>query len=460
MTDVSESASTLVEGTPAPQRPAGASPTLFRVIWRWHFYAGVLVAPVLFTLAVTGATYLFGAEIHDAWNRALLFVSPGPALVPLAEQVRIASEARPDLPVQGLEISSEPDRSTIVTFRVEGERPAPRVFIDPYRGQILGTADHDPVARFFDIVLVIHRELFVGTPGRLVTELVTSWSAILMITGLCLWWPRSKGKVRGVWLPRWPAKPYTLLRDVHALSGAYLLPVLLLIAGTGLFYTIVWGESFHIATRPLFPAKAAAAQPEEPESPATPGKKPADVVPPRVSVDEVVQIAASRFPGRNLSITLPDKPGGGYFVAALNDYARGTYGPMTSTTFQVHRDTGEVTAINDLSQSDRYWWHCWTYPLHVGTIFGPATKIVWLAACFVLAGLPATGLWMWWIRRPPGRSGFPRKPELRLPLWLCGVIGLLCVLLPSFGMSVVLILFLERTTAFVRRANGAGGASA
>ncbi len=31
----------------------------YRAMWRWHFYAGLIVLPVLALMAVTGALYLY-----------------------------------------------------------------------------------------------------------------------------------------------------------------------------------------------------------------------------------------------------------------------------------------------------------------------------------------------------------------------------------------------------------------
>lgn len=428
------------DASPAPS----LRPNLFRVIWRWHFYAGILVAPVLITMAVTGGIYLFGAELHDVWNRSVLFVSPGTHRVPFSEQVRRAAEVFPDQRVESVEVAADARRSTVITLKSDEEGSPPRVFVDPYTGTVLGSATSDPIATFMDVVLQLHRELLVGTSGRIVTELVTSWSVVLLITGLCLWWPRTAGKVRGVWLPRWPAKSYTLLRDVHAISGMYLLPVLLLIAVTGLFYAILWGESFHFVSSQW--TKSNAPSIESKDQPTETEEEPAEhVAPPSVSIDQAVETASKEFPGRNLHITFPGRRQAGYSLSAMNDYARGTYGAMQSTSFAINAETGAVESVQDLASDDRYWWHCWTYPLHVGSIFGPASKIIWLIACCVLAGLPATGLWMWWQRRPPGRSGFPRKPEVSVPLWLAGMIATVCVLLPTMGLSVLLILLIDAT---------------
>ena len=41
----------------------------YRTVWRWHFYAGLLVLPVLCLMALTGGLYLFKDEIDAAVYR-------------------------------------------------------------------------------------------------------------------------------------------------------------------------------------------------------------------------------------------------------------------------------------------------------------------------------------------------------------------------------------------------------
>ena len=50
----------VTRSSPAPLSRA------YRAVWRWHFYAGVLVMPFLMLLALTGALYLFKDEIDQA----------------------------------------------------------------------------------------------------------------------------------------------------------------------------------------------------------------------------------------------------------------------------------------------------------------------------------------------------------------------------------------------------------
>ncbi len=101
---------------------------------------------------------------------------------------------------------------------------------------------------FFRVVLDLHRRLFIGTTGRAVVETVTCWTIILLVTGLFLWFPR-RASVRGCICVRLWAKPYTVLRDLHAIAGVLLVPIALTITLTGLVYSLVWGSGYSYARR-------------------------------------------------------------------------------------------------------------------------------------------------------------------------------------------------------------------
>ena len=64
----------------APDEAAPPASSLYRTVWRWHFYAGLLVLPFLILLAVTGGLYLFKDEINGVIYRAYLTVTPADTL--------------------------------------------------------------------------------------------------------------------------------------------------------------------------------------------------------------------------------------------------------------------------------------------------------------------------------------------------------------------------------------------
>ena len=37
--------------------------SLYRLVWRWHFYAGIFCIPFILSLSISGAIYLFKPQI-------------------------------------------------------------------------------------------------------------------------------------------------------------------------------------------------------------------------------------------------------------------------------------------------------------------------------------------------------------------------------------------------------------
>ena len=67
----------------ASEKPNDISLSLYRAIWRWHFFAGLLVIPFMLNLAVTGSLYLFKDEIDNTAFAYRNVVQPrGEALAP------------------------------------------------------------------------------------------------------------------------------------------------------------------------------------------------------------------------------------------------------------------------------------------------------------------------------------------------------------------------------------------
>jgi len=178
-----------------------------------------------------------------------------------------------------------------------------------------------------------------------------------------------------------------------------------------------------------------------------------------IPLDQIVPKVRAEYPDRIISVTLGESRGrrGGsqpqdanvVRVGAGNDY-NATYGLMVNTNMTVDRQTTEITSRQHNSETE-YFWHALTYPLHVGSIYGAATKFLWFLACLTLMAMPVTGIWMWWERRPKGKSGLPKRQEIRLPIWLITTIGIFCIFLPIAGASVLLILLLEGIYRLIRR---------
>jgi uncharacterized iron-regulated membrane protein len=380
------------------------------------------VGPVLLVVAVTGSLYIFKDELERVIYPDLMFVTPQTATIPLDRQATAVAEAYPGWRVDTVEVEADPTRATSIRIRDQNSQ-SQRVYVNPHTGMIQGALGD---SSFFRVVLAIHRQLFIGTTGRIVVELVTCWTIILLVTGLYLWFPRRREKVRGVLLPRLSAKPYTVLRDLHSISGALLMPIALTMAGTGLLYTWGWGTLYQAASA------ASEGRTEKPRSTSAPNAS-------QLPLDQAVAIVRERAPGA--SFVDVQIPAASYAPLVARARIGERNGPRNRVVLTLDRSTGDVLSRKTSDQFPLLsWWRTtWNYPLHVGSILGTTTKVIWLVACFVLAMLPVLGFWMWWQRRPEGRTGFPRRPERRVPCLLTGVIAIFALLLPAVGVTILLV---------------------
>ena len=94
------------DAQPEPAPRTGRTPEeaeksrFWRTVWRVHFYAGVLVLPVLAMLALTGMTILFDDNILDRTDGSLRLVIPTGTARSMDEQVAAAAAALPGRPLQ------------------------------------------------------------------------------------------------------------------------------------------------------------------------------------------------------------------------------------------------------------------------------------------------------------------------------------------------------------------------
>jgi len=175
-----------VEAAPQADVPAAATQArarLYRTIWRWHFFAGMFVAPVIFVASLTGAIYVFRAELEPLLYPFMTVRadSPSQAPVPYAQQwaaARIAAADDRELLlalVPPLDADSV-DRATLFRYRSDDFLGQSFVYVDPYTGEVTGSIER--YANFFEIVLAIarHRVRNIASAGTASASAVTNAS--------------------------------------------------------------------------------------------------------------------------------------------------------------------------------------------------------------------------------------------------------------------------------------------
>lgn len=437
-------------------------PNFYNLAWRWHFYAGLFVAPFMVMLALTGIIYLFKPQLDSLMYSSLLEVPAGHHTVPADDLLQRVKAAYPQGQVTQYMPPVNAQRSA--QFVVKNAGHELNVFVDPYHGDILG--EQDAKQNLQAIARAIHGELMIGTVGDRLIEMAAGWGVVLVVSGLFLWWPR--GQAEGILWPRLNARGRVLWRDLHAVTGFWGATLLLVMLLSGMTWTGFWGKQY-AAVWNVFPAamwnnvptsdiearslNSATRQtvPWAMENTPMPmsgdhaehmnhGNTHAGPAAPAISLQDVQNIASERKVEPGYSITLPATATGVFTIAVFAD------DPRNDATLHVDQYTGKVLA-------DVRFEHYGTVArateigvmLHEGKMFGTFNQIVVLLICLMILLSAVSGVVIWWKRRPEGKFGVP---PLRhdLPTWKTGVaiMLVLAVVFPLVGASLLVVWLLDR----------------
>lgn len=401
-----------------------AASRTYGILWRWHFLAGVIACPIVFVIALTGALYTFQPEL-DPMVDAQLVVGPSAQHASVDAMVRAATSR--GCTVSGLVLPSARDRAASL-YCLEGERR--RVLVDPYRGDVVGErAAGDTV---FEVIFGLHWDLMLGAPGRVLVEWATSCAMLLLLSGAALWWPRGKRTRGGVWWPRRELRGRQWMRDLHAVAGAYMLPVLFAVTASGLMWTLLAGER---RWHPLTEDAVHEAWDHPPASTPIAGASP-------IGYDAA--LAAARIDRATEPLAVyaqpPLGPTGSYVFLRYDDSSEEAWHAES-----IWVDAYRGVELKRLGWDDRDAFgqlDSVLYSVHVGSLLGLPGRIAVCLAALVLAALCVTGPWMWWKRRPRGKVAAPPRAERRS--WPLGVaIAVLGWLLPTLGVTLVAIVVVE-----------------
>lgn len=222
-----------VDGATQQRRAA-----VYRLIWRWHFYAGLLCIPLVLVLSLSGAIYLFKPQLDARAEQPFLGIAAVGIRLQPDELIARALAAVPDARFLSWRLSSAPDAAQRIDVMAAGvARP---VYLHPYSGEVLATDDggRDLVGFAHDL----HGELLLGRWGSLVVELAACWAIVLLVSGLYLWWPRGRS-LAGVLYPRLHLQGHRFWKDLHSVVGFWITGFTLFLLISGLPWTTVWGGS-------------------------------------------------------------------------------------------------------------------------------------------------------------------------------------------------------------------------
>ena len=423
-------------------------PNFYNTAWRWHFYAGLFVAPFMVMLALTGIIYLFKPQLDSLMYSSLLKVPAGHHTVSADELLQRVKSAYPQGQITQYLPPANAERSA--QFVVKNEGHELNVFIDPYHGDILGEQDAKQTLQA--IARAIHGELMIGTVGDRLIELAAGWGVVLVVSGVFLWWPR--GQSAGILWPRLNSRGRVLWRDLHAVTGFWGAALLLVMLLSGMTWTGFWGKQYAQVWN-VFPAAMWNNVPTSDIEAGSLNNAARQTVPwamentpMPMSGDHAEHMAhggmqhgpAARKVEPGYSITLPTTASGVFTIAVFAD------DPRNDATLHIDQYTGKVLADVRFEQYGAVARATEIgVMLHEGKMFGTFNQIVVLLICLMILLSAVSGVVIWWKRRPQGKFGVP---PLRhdLPKWKTGVaiMLVLAVIFPLVGASLVVVWLLDR----------------
>ncbi|MDO7833842.1 PepSY domain-containing protein [Sphingobium sp. HBC34] len=415
--------------------------SLYRAIWRWHFYAGLIVLPVLALMAVTGALYLYKPEVEAMLYPVNAPAHAGQAQLPPSHIVSIVERNTGAKAIQLLRPAADTENWRVTVRTAQGDSDVN--FVDTFNGRILGRMRNGGAMQ---VIRDLHSLALTGPVGNRLVEVVAGWAILLCITGLYLRWPRRGQPALAI---RGRPGGRLFWRDLHGSLGFASAAVLLFLAVTGMPWTDMWGGGL----RAIIAANGAGrpAMKVNPWAPQVKAALPwtlreggaAAGMPGDIGVDAVAGIAARRGLASGYMLFLPASPGAPYLVSAITTRA--------NDARAITIDAASGAVVQDID------WRMfgpgakaveWGVATHMGQQYGEANRLLMLAGCLCLLLLCLTAPLLWWKRGlstpPPASPG-----ALRVVAGLMLALGLL---FPLTGLSMIAALCGEWLAGRMRRA--------
>lgn len=206
-------------------------------IGRIHLWLGLISGLFVCFLGITGCILAFEREIEDLVQPyRFTKVRQLPTLPPTRLKA-IADQALPGKKAHS--VSYQQGRTTQVIYYNDNPEYYFLVFVNPYTGKVEKVKDMSE--DFFRIIINGHYYLWL--PPEIGQPLLTSATLIfvlLLISGLILWWPKTKAARKQRFTVKLNARWRRVNYDLHNVLGFYMTWIIIFIALTGMVMGFQW----------------------------------------------------------------------------------------------------------------------------------------------------------------------------------------------------------------------------
>jgi uncharacterized iron-regulated membrane protein len=427
--------------------------------WRWHFYAGLYVAPFLIMLAITGLMMLHIANF-DGRDGGRITIPPQGEMHSLTNLQQKVESTYPNATLLEWIGGRAPDQAML--FRIEENGAQTMVAINPYTTDILETWERRN--GWYDFADNVHGTLLLGDFGDRLIEIAAGFGLILVITGIYMWWPRDKSLAQSLKIDL-SLKKRNLIKSLHQGIGFYSVILLVFFLLSGMAWTGIWGGKFvqawstfpaykwsaplsqethegmnHGSTKDVPWALEQTPMPKSGSDVGTPALEPGEI-----TLESVKNYANALGFQNRFHINLP-KNKEGVWTLSQDSMSNDSENPWGDRTMHIDQFSGKILAdvqYKDYSVAGK--------TMAVGISFHMGTMGLWniiLNTLFCLATifLAISGIIMWWMRRPSKAKRLV-APNFgsELPMWKGAAFLMLFVAMafPLVGITLLGLLLVD-----------------
>lgn len=354
-----------------------------KIIHQLHLWLGLASSLILFLICLSGTVLTFQHEIEELLNPEIYHITTSAShqVLPvddLIQQLETHSQGK----VASFVIPKESTRSYLFNVKMRPEdRRGKALYVNPYTGEVLNDSEPKGGGIFF-FFFRLHRWLLLDTEiGRPIVGIATLIFSFLLMSGLYLWWPKSRTHLKNSLKIKLTGNWKRLNYDLHNSLGFYAVGFLLIMSLTGLFWSFEWYRNIGstILLTKVFDRGATA-----------------EVVPAATKLSLSQLLESFPFSGKKL-VMLPTRETLPVTILAVNE---GLFTVNSTDKYEMDPYSGKV--LKHEKFSDKTFGQkiaALIKPLHTGEFMGTLSKIIYFISCLIGTSLPITGFFIWFNKR-------------------------------------------------------------
>ncbi|UOQ44249.1 PepSY domain-containing protein [Halobacillus salinarum] len=431
--------------------------------WRWHFYAALFITPLLITLTLSGIGYLFYTNVENAvYDHYFFDNSTKEEQLTIDEGISSAEDRFPNYSLSKVIVLEDPYNLRLTLTNNQGEQKY--VFLDDHY-QMVGS--QNAKYTFSNFMRNFHSSLFVGgTFVNYLVELAACWAVFLLLSGIYM---TIKGKV---FKRKERMNKRQKFKKWHALIGTIITIPMLIIIFTGLPWSAVMGNKIYTAAH-NYPAIGIPELKQNPptsevneipwatrkdEKPSSATKKETEAsgttAPQRINIETLMAKADKEGIIKPYSIVYPQDEKGVFTIAkGSNSGVTGLdVSPYQEVTTYFDQYSGKmISTVGYEDYGILQKWFTWGIPLHEGHLFGWLNKVLNLLVCLSFLTVIFMGVKTWLARKKKGKLSSPPQISKRVSIGFIAMMAFLGLIMPLFGLSLILIVLTEIILWFYNR---------